>query len=52
MKYKILVSCTVCEEYIIEADSKEYAEEILWDGYCDPHRSELIEQFVTDIVEV
>ena len=49
MKYKILVSSTFCEEFIIEASSKEYAEEILWEGYCDPRRTEIIDQFITDI---
>ena len=52
MKYIVYVSCTVCEEYIVEAVDKEHAELVVWSGCGGEPRTELIDQFVTDIEEV
>ena len=50
-KFMVYESATTVFTYLIEADSKDEAQEIVEEGFSDPVRMEYIEREIYDIRE-
>jgi hypothetical protein len=48
-KFMVYESATTVFTYLIEADSKDEAQEIVEEGFSDPFRMEYIERDIYDI---
>ena len=50
-KFLVYESATTVCAYLVEADSKDKAQEIVEEGYSEPVRTKYIEREVYDVVE-